>query len=98
MYVCVFFPPGDNSDDGSFKRSKKSGARASVTEYLEVLREKNAKEAELKFEQLRLDRERFNLEKQEREQRMERDVATMEILKTLIVDKKNQSALKSCED
>ncbi len=37
--TCVFFPPGENTDGGALKRSKKSGARASVTEYLEVLRD-----------------------------------------------------------
>ena len=94
----VFFPPGENTDGGALKRSKKSGARASLSEYLEVLREKNAKEADLKLEQLRFDRDRFNLERQEREQRMERDAATMEILKNLIVGTKNQSATKTSEN
>ena len=79
----ITYAPGENTDGGALKRSKQSGARASVSEYLEVLREKNAKEADLKLEQLRFDRDRFNLERQEREQRMERDAATMEILKKI---------------
>ena len=80
---------GENCEGVSPKLQKKSTARSSVDAYIEVLKERYAKEAELKSEQLILDRERFELERLERQQRLERDAITFKLLTKLIQNKNN---------
>ena len=63
------------------KRPEKSGALAHVAQYLEMMKEKKAAKAELKLVQLCLDCERFDREEQQRDPRMERDAATLVLMK-----------------
>ena len=56
--ILLYLVLGDNIE---LKQPKKS--RASFSELLEVLKERNTKESELKTEQLRLEREKFKLDK-----------------------------------
>lgn len=56
-----------------------------------MLREKNNKDAELKAKQLELEKEKFDLERREREFRMERDSLMMDLIRQLIDKKNNES-------
>ncbi|XP_071785675.1 uncharacterized protein [Asterias amurensis] len=71
-------PQKRQGDNIELKQPKKS--RASFSELLEVLKERNTKESELKTEQLRLERENFKLDKRGRRQRMEHEAATLELI------------------
>ncbi|XP_064617313.1 uncharacterized protein LOC135481418 [Liolophura sinensis] len=83
---------GENAgqDDAASPKKRRSG-RTDFTTYFEMLREKNNKDAELKAKQLELEKEKFDLERREREFRMERDSLMMDLIRQLIDKKNNES-------
>ncbi|KAK6180680.1 hypothetical protein SNE40_008685 [Patella caerulea] len=61
-------------------KQRKSHLSTPTADYITFLREKHSEESKLKWEQLELDKKKFELEKEEREARLQKDRQMMELL------------------